>query len=224
MRLRRFEMLLSNIGLVENGCRASAAFYHTWRVHGLIRIDLRKAHRHLPNRTSAIFSTLSWTLEHRTIIHTLVARLEYRILTRRRDSQVLLSHLIEIIASCIHAHFVTIKAYDAASLIHHMRLSLRVISELIGVLVGRKVKLHHCVWIHTHAVIFPKLLVSDILLKVNDAVSAAQDVILVEVCRRLLVHGGLTVVDDVSRRGQDWALVSRVPFGYLGHVLGFVLG
>lgn len=39
---------------------------------------------------------------------------------------------------------------------------------------------------------------SYILLKVNYAVSAAQDVILIEVGGRLLVHGGLTVVDDVS--------------------------
>lgn len=132
-------MLLINLRLVENRCRASAAFYHTWCIHGLIRIDLRQAHRHLPDGTSAKFSTLSRTLEHRITIHIMVPRLEYRVLTRRRDSKVLLSHLIEIISSCVHAQLVTIKADDAASLIHHMRLSLRVISELIGVLVGRKI-------------------------------------------------------------------------------------
>ena len=189
MTLRRFQVL------------SICCFGHKSRgVHCLV-LNLRHAHWYLSYRASTI---CGWTFEHR-IISNIMIPWKYRLLTRSCNIKVRflrLAHLLEIVTSGIHAHFVATKTYNAASLNHHITLRLWIlVPVVIWVLLTRKIQMHHLLLIH-HAVIIKLILVCNISLQVFDTVSAPHNAVLKLICR-LLGHGSLTIVDYVTWRSQN---------------------
>lgn len=130
----------------------------------------------------------------------MIPGLKCRLLTRRCNVKVRLAHLLEIVPSGIHAHFVARKTDDTSSLVHHVRLGLRILVSVIRVLLTRKIQHHHLFLIvHIHAVVMIQLLVFYVSLQVCYTVSAAHDAILIVMRRRLLlVHGRLAIVDHIT--------------------------
>ena len=108
-----------------------------------------------------------------------------------------MARLLKTIPSGIHAHFIAIKTYDATSLIHHMRLGLRII-PVIRVLLMWEIQSHLLLIVHTHAVIMDQLLVFNISLQVFDTIPAPHNAILIKSRCRLLVHSSLSIVDYVT--------------------------